>query len=189
MNKITSFPHTLSLCSKKAESKVKRVKSYYCTRVCQNMPNAQTYMYGVPKLFRFAATPERFGKPSGHAALRSGSALSLPEVPGGAFSGISRALEHVPHGGASQIISALRTSSRIKAWSLARVRSKRTHGALIDLGSKHRSIPKASPPSLMNAEQTPPNPQKSSKRYGTLGGLGRGGSTADRMGPPSGVLG
>ena len=34
MNKITSFPHTLSLCSKKAESKVKRVKSYYCTRVC-----------------------------------------------------------------------------------------------------------------------------------------------------------
>ena len=51
LNKITSFPHTLSLCSKKAESKVKRVKSYYCTRVCQNMPNAQTYMYGVPKLF------------------------------------------------------------------------------------------------------------------------------------------
>ena len=34
VNKITSFPHTLSLCSKKAESKVKRVKSYYCTRVC-----------------------------------------------------------------------------------------------------------------------------------------------------------
>ena len=34
MNKITSFPHTLSLCSKKAESKVKRVKSCYCTRVC-----------------------------------------------------------------------------------------------------------------------------------------------------------
>ena len=54
MNKITSFPHTLSLCSKKAESKVKRVKSYYCTRVCQNMPNAQTYMYGVPKLFNLS---------------------------------------------------------------------------------------------------------------------------------------
>ena len=48
---ITSFPHTLSLCSKKAESKVKRVKSYYCTRVCKTYRILQTYMYGVPKSF------------------------------------------------------------------------------------------------------------------------------------------
>ena len=66
MNKITSFPHTLSLCSKKAESKVKRVKSYYCTRVCpKHAKCSNIHVWGakVVQIRRLSRFPQKSAGP------------------------------------------------------------------------------------------------------------------------------
>ena len=61
-------------------------------------------------------------------------------------------------------------------------------GAFTERGLTQRSTPSASPPKRRKAADSPPEPQKSSKRNGTLEALVTGGSKAERVGPPSGVL-
>ena len=80
--------------------------------------------------------------------------------------GISRALDAVPHGGASITASTLSSSIHCKtvAWPSCFDKSTFATGPLTLLLSIMWSIPRASPPIALNAAATPAVPQNKSKR-------------------------
>ena len=112
------------------------------------------------------ATPRKLDKPIGSASDLSGTGcipfLSLCRL----GTGISRALDAVPHGGASITASTLSSSIHCKtvAWPSCFDKSTFATGPLTLLLSIMWSIPRASPPIALNAAATPAVPQNKSKR-------------------------